>query len=44
MLIMTYAYAHASGDGSLISSHVRQYSNYFLPVIGGLIDSDSIRC
>jgi hypothetical protein len=29
MLIMTYAYARASGDGSLISRYVRQYSNFF---------------
>ena len=30
MLIMTYAYARASGDGSLISSHVRQDSTFCL--------------
>ena len=30
MLIMTYAYARASGDGSLISKYVCQDSNFFL--------------
>ena len=33
MLIMTYAYARTSGDGSFISKYVRQ--DYFI------IDSDS---
>jgi hypothetical protein len=28
MLIMTYAHARASGDGSLISRYVRQGSNF----------------
>ena len=31
MLIMTYAYARASGDGSLISRYVRQ-GFYFSPI------------
>ena len=30
MLIMTYAYARASGDGSLISRYVRQDYNFSL--------------
>ena len=30
MLIMTYAYARASGDGSLISKYVRQDSTFCL--------------
>jgi hypothetical protein len=30
MLIMTYAYARASGDGSLISRYVRQDSTFCL--------------
>ena len=30
MLIMTYAYARASGDGSLISRYVRQTSKFSL--------------
>ena len=30
MLIMTYAYARASGDGSLISRYVRQESSFCL--------------
>ena len=30
MLIMTYAYARASGDGSLISRYVCQDSSFFL--------------
>jgi hypothetical protein len=29
MLIMTYAYARASGDGSLISRYVRQNSTFY---------------
>ena len=33
MLIMTYAYARASGDGSLISKYVRQNSSFFLLVM-----------
>ena len=33
MLIMTYSYARASGDGSFIGRYVRQNSNSFLPVI-----------
>ncbi len=32
MLIMTYAYARASGDGSLISRYVCQASNF--PLMG----------
>ena len=30
MLIMTYAHARASGDGSLISRYVRQNSTFLL--------------
>ena len=30
MLIMTYAYARASGDGSLISRYVREGFYFFL--------------
>ena len=30
MLIMTYAYARISGDGSLISRYVCQDSNFFV--------------
>jgi hypothetical protein len=30
MLIMTYAYARASGDGSLIGRYVRHNSNFLL--------------
>ena len=30
MLIMTYAYARASGNGTLISNYVCQNSNFFL--------------
>ena len=41
MLIMTYAYARASGDGSLISRYVCRGSFFFFM---GLIDLDSIRC
>ena len=36
MLIMTYAYTRASGDGSLISRYVRQRFNFFLAVADGL--------
>ena len=36
MLIMTYAYARASGDGSLISRYVCQRSNFFLMRPDGL--------
>jgi hypothetical protein len=36
MLIMAYAYARASGDGSLISRYVRQRSNLFLAGTDGL--------
>jgi Domain of unknown function (DUF4965) len=41
MLIMTYAYARASGDGSLISRYVRRGSTFCLQ---DLMDSDSTRC
>jgi hypothetical protein len=36
MLIMTYAYARASGDGSLISRYVRLGSTFFLAGTDGL--------
>jgi hypothetical protein len=41
MLIMTCAYARASGDGSLINRYVRQGPTFFPK---GLMVSDSIRC
>ena len=40
MLIMTYAYARASGDGSLISRYVRR--DYFF--LDSALNSGSIRC
>ena len=36
MLIMTYAYARASGDGSLISRYVCSGSIFFLTGTNGL--------
>jgi len=41
MLIMTYAYARATGDGSLIGRYVRQDSKIHRQ---GLIVFDSISC
>ena len=42
MLIMTYAYARASGDGSLISRYVR--TTLQLSTCRGPTKSDSILC
>jgi hypothetical protein len=36
MLIMTYAHARASGDGSLISRYVRRGTNFYLTGPDGL--------
>ena len=42
MLIMTYAHARASGDGSLISRYVR--TKLLLGTCGGPTEPDSILC
>ena len=42
MLIMTYAHARASGDGSLIQRYVR--TKLLLDICGGPTKPDSILC